>query len=298
MIELPDTEIERLMAPYIHAEVEASDRQWTRERDRLTAKSRKMRRRGVIKELVGRGRSQADVRKDYQDKIWPTYELAKRLVPPGQSTAIVWRDRHFFAGDMATKRVHLALFMNAITATKPKHVLEVGSGVGLNILVLAARFPEIEFVGGELTPAGVEATNAVAAEGIPETMATFSPQPPERPSGALENVRAMEADASALPFSDEEFDLVFSAHALEQMEAIRTAAQSEMARVSGSHVVMIEPFADWNTSEMRQNFILAKRYFQGSISDLEGLGLTIDTVTGDIPSKLTMGMGFAMAHKS
>ena len=168
---------------------------------------------------------------------------------------------------MGTKRAHLALLMNAIEAVKPSRVLEVGSGVGLNILVLGARFPDIEFVGGELTPVGVDATNAVAAKGIPDSMAAFSPQPVSQSVGALENVRALEADAGDLPFSDGEFDLVFSAHALEQMEAIRKAALGEMARVTKSHVAMVEPFADWNESGLRRNFILAKGYFQGSVAD-------------------------------
>ena len=267
MIELSATEIERLMAPFVHAEVEAQDPRWIKERDRLTVKSRKLRRRGLIKNLVGRSRGQADVRREYQHEIWPTYQLAKRLVPKGHVTPIVWGDRLFLAGVMGTKRVHLALLMNAIEAVKPSRVLEVGSGVGLNILVLGARFPDIEFVGGELTPVGVDATNAVAAKGIPDSMAAFSPQPVSQSVGALENVRALEADAGDLPFSDGKFDLVFSAHALEQMEAIRKAALGEMARVTKSHVAMVEPFADWNESGLRRNFILAKGYFQGSVAD-------------------------------
>ena len=56
MIELSATEIERLMAPFVHAEVEAQDPRWIKERDRLTVKSRKLRRRDLIKNLVGRSR--------------------------------------------------------------------------------------------------------------------------------------------------------------------------------------------------------------------------------------------------
>lgn len=296
-MELPAAEIERLITPYLHAEVEPEDPRWTYESVRLTAKAKRLRRLSLIKRLVGLARGQAEVRRDYQDKIWPIYALADRLALKGDATPIVWGDRHFLAGEMATKRVHLALLMQAIQEIAPKRVLEVGSGVGLNVLVLAARFPDIEFVGGELTRAGVDATNAVGAQGIPETMAAFSPEPIEA-SGPLANVRAVEADASALAFGDGEFDLVFSAHALEQMEAIRDRALREMTRVSRSHVAMIEPFADWNADGLRRDLIVAKRYFQGSIADLEGLGLVVEHVTGDIPAKLTMGMGFALCRKA
>ena len=297
MIDLPPSKIERLFAPWVHAEVAQDDPRWSAEAERLTRKAAKMRRRNLVKRLVGLARDQADVKRDYQDKIWPTYELAKRLPPKGDSTSIVWGERRFFAGEMATKRVHLALLMKTISALNPKRVLEVGSGVGLNLLVLGARFPQVEFIGAELTAAGVEATNAAAAEGPPKQVAEFSPEPVEQ-SGPLANVRAQEADARALPFGDGDFDLVFSAHALEQMEAIRQSAQREMVRVSCAHVAMVEPFADWNAEGLRRDLIVAKRYFQGSVADLEGLGLAVEYVTGDIPAKLTMGMGFVLAAKA
>jgi len=297
MIDLPPSEIERLFAPWIHAEVAENDPKWAAEAGRLTRKALKMRRRNVVKRLMGLARSQADVRRDYQDKIWPTYELAKRLPPKGDSTAIVWGKRQFLAGEMATKRVHLALLMKTISALNPKRVLEVGSGLGLNLLVLGARFPEVEFIGAELTAAGVEGTNAAATEGPPIQVADFSPEPVQQ-TGPLANVRAQEADAGALPFADGEFDLVFSAHALEQMEAIRQNAQREMVRVSSGHIAMIEPFADWNADGLRRDLIVAKQYFQGSVADLEGLGLAVNYVTGDIPAKLTMGMGFVLAAKA
>lgn len=55
-------------------------------------------------------------------------------------------------------------------------------------------------------------------------------------------VTAVQADASAIPFPDNSFDLVVSSHALEQMPGIYGAAISEMVRVSRKHVVLFEPF--------------------------------------------------------
>ena len=299
MIELSDTEIERLITPWIHAEVQADDPEWAAEARRLAAKAtRNMRRDGLWKRLAGRVRGPAQVRKHYQDKIWPSFELAKRLAPDGgKHKQVVWGERRFWSEAMATKRVHLALLMKTIHAISPKKVLEVGSGIGINLLALGARFPDIEFFGAELTKAGVDATTAVAAKGVPENMISFSPEPIEN-EGPLDNVHAIEANATSLQFADGEFGFVFSAHALEQMEAIRESAMSEMVRVSSGHVAMIEPFADWNASGMRREFIVGKQYFQGSVGDLESLGLTVEFVTGNIPAKLTMGMGFVLARKA
>ncbi len=55
-------------------------------------------------------------------------------------------------------------------------------------------------------------------------------------------VTAVQADATAIPFPDNSFDLVVSSHALEQMPVIYENAISEMVRVSRKHVVLFEPF--------------------------------------------------------
>jgi ubiquinone/menaquinone biosynthesis C-methylase UbiE len=55
-------------------------------------------------------------------------------------------------------------------------------------------------------------------------------------------VTAVQADATAIPFPDNSFDLVVSSHALEQMPRIFGDAISEMVRVSRKHVVLFEPF--------------------------------------------------------
>jgi ubiquinone/menaquinone biosynthesis C-methylase UbiE len=297
MMELPASDIERLIAPWVHAEVGPQDPRWIAAAGPLPAMAKRARRRTQLLRLIGRARGQKDVHAIYQHQIWPANDFADLLDPNADSTPVVWGKRLFLAGKMATKRVHLALLMNAIETVSPDRVLEVGSGAGLNVLVLAARFPDIEFVGAELSEAGVAAANIVAAEGIPPILAAFSPEP-VKAAGPLGNVRSVEADASALPFTSGEFDLVFSAHALEQMEEVRHSALAEMARVSGGYVAMIEPFSDWNADGLRRNMILAKRYFQGSIADLKNYGLTVEHVNADIPAKLTMGMGFSLCHKA
>ena len=74
--------------------------------------------------------------------------------------------------------------------TSPAHVLDVGTGTGLAARFLAERFPEAEIAGVDLAPAMVEEARRL----LPEELAP--------------RVRFQVADAAALPFEDEAFDLV------------------------------------------------------------------------------------------
>jgi SAM-dependent methyltransferase len=72
----------------------------------------------------------------------------------------------------------------------PERVLDLGTGTGLAARLLARRFPAAEIVGIDLAPAMVAEAERLL--------------PPE----LRDRVRFAVGDASALPFSDAEFDLV------------------------------------------------------------------------------------------
>src|SRR5262249_50021532 len=144
------------------------------------------------------------------------------------------------------KRVHHRLLFRSIERLRPRTVLEVGAGNGLNILTLAARFPEAHFTGLELTLGGVQAAARVRAmPEFPRMLAEFSVDPPAA-QAAHRRVDLIQGTAASLPFRNGSFDLVFTVLALEQMEEIRKSALAELRRVARDFVVMIEPFRDWN----------------------------------------------------
>ena len=74
--------------------------------------------------------------------------------------------------------------------TPPRRVLDLGTGTGLAARFAARRFPEAEVVAVDLAPAMVEEARRL----LPEELAP--------------RVRFQVADAAALPFEDEAFDLV------------------------------------------------------------------------------------------
>jgi SAM-dependent methyltransferase len=209
----------------------------------------------------------------------------------------VWGDRRQLLSNEAGAAVRLLYLEEAIARLRPKSVLEVGSGNGINLLLLSARYPGVSFCGLEPTRHGVTAATGVIRDGfLPDALRRFSPVP-VIDEEAISRVRIVEGTAARLPFADNAFDLVLTSLALEQMEAIRDVALQEVARVTNSHVVMLEPFREVNANGMRRRYVKAFNYFQGRISDLEQYGLRpLSTVT-NMPHKAWLGTALVVAQK-
>jgi len=206
-----------------------------------------------------------------------------------------WRHEGMMAQVMGIKRVHQLMLMRVIDKLRPRTVLEVGSGNGINLLVLSARFPESRFAGIELTEAGVAAPTAVITEPeLPASVRDYSPEPlVDLQAHTRLDVR--QGNAKVLPFEDGSFDLVYSVLALELMEEIRGDVLAEMRRVSGGHVAMVEPFYEWHATGLRRELIVARGYFAQPIEGLDELGLEPIVAMADMPHKLDYQPGLVVA---
>jgi SAM-dependent methyltransferase len=203
-----------------------------------------------------------------------------------------------FATSAAGSRARLLVLMRAVAWLRPRTVLEVGCGNGLNLLTLACRFPETRFAGVELTEGGFAVARAVQRDAeLPEVLRRFSPEPPVD----LTAHRAVElhlGSAAALPFASASYDLVYSSLALEQMEQVRPQALAEMARVSGRHTLMLEPFWDCNDSGLRRDYLLTRDHFRGRIDDLPAYGLEPILITDDLPREIWLQPCLVVCRKT
>jgi arsenite methyltransferase len=104
-----------------------------------------------------------------------------------------------------------------------RRVLEIGCGRGFNLLNLARRNPEVDFVGIDLTPWHVRAACLVALR--------------------RRNLSIHEGDFHCLPYADESFDLVFSVEAICHAADIYQVVE-DVRRVlrPGGRFVTIEPW--------------------------------------------------------
>ncbi len=282
-----------LFAPFITGEDENA---WQQE---VARRRRKLLRRAVSRLVGGEGRDKKTVMAEY-DPAWRAtdygiYDPARR---PAKGTPWAWRGRAVFASDVGGTRFRQLLLCRVIERWKPKSVLEVGCGNGINLILLSGRFPEITFTGVELTSGGHEAAKRFQEQArLPESIQAFAPLQTEDPE-AFKRIDFVQGDASNLPFSTGSFDLVYSVLAVEQMEQIRAQALGEIARVAGKVVAMIEPFHDVNDGFWSRLYIYRRNYFRGSLDDLQGYGLTPEFATHDFPQEAFLKACLVVAKKN
>ena len=226
-LEIPHADIERAFAPAVRRTVTGNDPEWSK----ATAfwdKSRPSLR-GLWRRLLP---VSWRTRRVYEDR-WEEMELSERYdLGREQETPMLWNGARYFANPRGAKRVHLLYLMHVIDQLDPKSVLEVGSGIGGNLFMLAARYPHIQFSGIELTASGYQAAQAIRALPVlPKELADFSPLE-VRDLSAHQRVTFYQGSAAALPFPPRSYDLVYTVQAIEQMKDVGRTALRELARVS------------------------------------------------------------------
>jgi SAM-dependent methyltransferase len=294
-------EIDAAVGPFISKRMPVSSAEWKEIFDREARKERKIYRKQKWRSILPwrrQARPQILV-SDHYETHWTEVPWPKTTGASADEKGVVsiWDDEGMLIRRYGRKRAHHLLFARVVRELKPRTALEVGCGNGINLLIMATLFPEIQWTGVELTEAGVQTGKSIQKEKeLPAVLQEFSPEKPVDLT-AHQRVTLRQGDASKLPFRDGEFDLVFSFQALEQMQAIRDAAVSEMARVAKRWVVCTEPFAEWNQTEIQKHYMRARGYLDLSVDELPKFGLKPILVFGDWPHKLQSGAGLVAAEK-
>jgi SAM-dependent methyltransferase len=277
-------EVERLFAPF----VKRDDAAW---RQRFAKRNRRIWRQYLNRRLFGwrrhTQRLKTAVAREYGNEWLSIDHRSYSLdAAPDKHSLWQWDDQLTFASNRGGTRVRQLLLVRVLELLQPKRVLEVGCGNGINLLLLAGRFPETEFTGIDLTREGPAAAQRVQQQNdlLPTHLQAFAPLSLHDPS-AFKRVTFQTGDASALPFAKGSFDLVITVLALEQMERIRAQALSEIARVSAGHAFMIEPFREANASGIARRYVVARDYLQARIADLPSHGLQPLWATTDMPQE-------------
>jgi SAM-dependent methyltransferase len=205
--------------------------------------------------------------------------------------------RKFLADRAGVPRYRSVMLASVIRALKPKRVLEVGCGNGVNLLLLANAFPDIAFTGLELTEAGNRVARALQEqEALPGPLDRYVPEP-QLDGQAFRRIDFRRGDATDMPFETGAFDLVFTVLSVEQMERVRHQALAEIARVSASHVLNLEPFAEANRTLWRRMHVTVRDYFKGSIADMPRYGLDPVWATMDFPQEVQLGAALVLSRK-
>jgi ubiquinone/menaquinone biosynthesis C-methylase UbiE len=252
----------------------------------------------MVKRILGlKSRDKKAIQAEYAEAWGAGHGKYDVDAGPRKPAAWKWNERKLALDGMAAARLRAPLLAAVIDRLAPKKVLEVGCGNGINLFSLAGHFPDVEFTGIDLTPAGIEAAKKIqAGDTLPAQLAQYIPLDMADPK-AFQRIQFQQGSAAELPFADGEFDLVYTVLAVEQMERIRDAALAEIARVTRGHVLMLEPFRDTNNKGMRRLYALSRNYFRGSIQGLERFGLEPLWATDDFPQEAFLGSPLVLARK-
>lgn len=248
---------------------------------------------GIIDSYRNQSRIINEYNKQWSKKKFDNYNP---VLASKSRSAWIWKDKKFLLSNEGGSAIRLIYLEAVIAALRPKKVLEVGFGNGINLLTLACRFPEIEFYGVEPTNSGYNtALSVVEKKHLPDSLIGFAPFKIEK-STEIKNIFLYNSSSERLPFVDNEFDLVLTSLALEQMEQIRDVALREICRVTNSGIAMLEPFKEVNTSCIRKLYINTFDYFKGSASDLPRYGIEVMQIIKDMPSKQWLGTALVIGR--
>jgi len=294
-----EDEIERAVGPFLSGRMPTASPEWQSLVANETAR-RRIIPRYWRNRLLGWSKSrrmrQSDVAETY-GQIWSEADITRICDSAKDRMPHQWRQEGFILNSAVTQRLHLDLMTKALRFTRPASVLEVGSGWGVNLVVLSCQCPETRFQGIELTGAGVALTRSLAAaDKLPEPMLQLMAGPPQDPAG-YRRIKVEQGSAERLPYPDASFDLVMTRLALEQMESIRDKALFEIARVARSHVLLVESFREMNDEGIRRKYAFGSNYFRGRIADLPRYGLEPIFTYSDWPHKITLKPALVLAKK-
>lgn len=292
-------DIARLFEPFVdRARTEQADA-WRveiarRKRKLLTQTAKRL----LLPWRAASRRGEATVMSEYSD-AWRAidYGIYGLGAPQRSYTPWEWQGRRMFASDVGATRFRQLFLIRFIERLRPRRVLEVGCGNGINLILLAGRFPEIAFTGVELTEAGHCAARELQKQSeLPPALREYAPLP-LADTTAFRRIQFLQGNATSLPFEDGTFDLVITVLALEQMERVRAQALREIARVAGGHTLMIEPFQDINTALWPRLNVLRRDYFRGRIADLGRCDLEPVLAFDDYPQEAFLKTCAVLAEK-
>jgi SAM-dependent methyltransferase len=288
------------MAPFVQRRIDGGvDGEWNR---LLRKRKKEILRRSIGRAVLGwlpqHQRRIETVVGEYAE-LWPrlgyqSYDPHRR---PTHYRPWHWGEERLLAADFGGARFRQLMLVRLIERLQPRTVLEVGCGLGIHLLLLAGRFPQIAFAGVELTAAGHEAARKLQQQPeLPPHLVRFAPEPLHDLT-AFRRIDFRQGNAVALEFADGSFDLVYTVLALEQMERVRGQVLTEVARVTGRHYFGIEPFRDVNARGWERLYVHGRDYFRGRIEELTHYGLVPQWALRDFPQERFLKACAVLAEK-
>lgn len=211
-------------------------------------------------------RTKAFVQEGY-GAVWRESPAAVRTSAPAR-TVRDYRGTLYEVPKAALRKVHLGEMSRALSVLGGvSSVLELGSGNGINLLLLAALHPEIKtWRGVELTPEGVAAAERIWREPPLDDLSYLTDLPRDVIAGRLANadIKFQQGSILDLPFPDQSLDVAFSRLVLEQLPRDYPVAFREARRVARVGGLFLEEFREAQTNVFQRMQLKNLDYFRAS----------------------------------
>ncbi len=206
------------------------------------------------------------------------------------------KGRPVYTDGWFTFRSYVEVLLKVIDFLEVESVLEVGSGRGKNLALMALRRPELRLDGLELTNHGVRQSRELVKELPPLFLEVAGAKALNQlQSEALKRIRFHQASAHAMHFSDKSFDFTFTSLVLEQMPIHYSQALQEICRVTRKYCAFIEPFSEAN-DRVGLAYLRKMDYFRASYKEFPKFGLEPIYFTAALPQKIRFKTGLLIAR--
>lgn len=177
------------------------------------------------------------------DKYWDSFWMNKDIFRTNLPFTIFDKRVEGISPFESRQRGIIAILAEIIRKYDIRSVLEVGSGGGLNLLLLAPTFPNVSFIGLEPTESGVRVSNEFIKSPPPEFEEAFT----KRPLLNVEIIRGTILEPeSIIRLRDCDFDLVYTVAVLEQLHNHVDVALNNIFNLTGRFFLFYEEWLEAN----------------------------------------------------
>jgi SAM-dependent methyltransferase len=163
---------------------------------------------------------------------------------------------------------------------KFKSILEIGSGAGENILMLAPLFPGVKFTGVEPAASGVKVANAFFGDPPKEFGDAFR-------TGRVNNARCVQGNIldknSYRDLLQEDYDFVYTSAVLEQLHDYIDLAFENIFSICNGYFLFYEEWLEANYLIENYHYLVYNNYFRFSWNILNKYR-DVEILERDIPS--------------
>ncbi len=183
-----------------------------------------------------------------------------------------------WGGTMDNRKFFLKHADSYIKSVRPKSILELGSGIGINLLALSALNPFIERISGiELTQQGLHVFKQMINDPPIDELVYLTELDPQtiKKRIIVDRFDVRQGDMRNLPWDDKSFDFVFSLWALEQLPRTYNEAFAEAERVCSAHALFMEEFKEAQQNIFQRIHLKNVDYFRASFREVEKSGFKV-----------------------